>query len=298
LSNLSNSIVTIGTFDGVHLGHQKIIRRLVEIKHKQGGEIVLFTFDPHPRKVLFPDQKDLKLITTTREKCDLFKKLGVDHVLVYPFNKEFAQMQASNYISDVIVAGLKTKHLVIGYDHRFGANREGSIHTLKQFAQIYQYELEEIPAEEINQLNISSTRIRKAVDEGDVQIANEFLGYRFFITGKVVKGKQLGRTIGYPTANLWIEDSDKLLPKLGVYAVNVTVGNQTHRGMLNIGMNPTTDVEKSIKVEVHIFEFNQDIYGEQLKVEFVKRIRSEQKFSNLDELKRALANDQIACKNL
>lgn len=298
MSDLSNSIVTIGTFDGVHLGHQKIIRRLVEIKHNQGGEIVLFTFDPHPRKVLFPDQKDLKLITTTREKCDLFKKLGVDHVLVYPFNKEFAQMQASNYISDIIVAGLKTKHLVIGYDHRFGANREGSIHTLKQFSEIYQYKLEEIPAEEINQLNISSTRIRKAVDDGDVQIANEFLGYRFFISGEVIKGKQLGRTIGYPTANLWIEDSDKLLPKLGVYAVNVMVGNQTYRGMLNIGMNPTTDLEKNIKIEVHMFDFNQDIYGEQLKIEFIKRIRNEQKFSNLNELKQALANDQIACKNI
>ena len=207
-------------------------------------------------------------------------------------------MQASNYISDIIVAGLKTKHLVIGYDHRFGANREGSIHTLKQFSEIYQYELEEIPAEEINQLNISSTRIRKAVDDGDVQIANEFLGYRFFISGEVIKGKQLGRTIGYPTANLWIEDSDKLLPKLGVYAVNVMVGNQTYRGMLNIGMNPTTDLEKNIKIEVHMFDFNQDIYGEQLKIEFIKRIRNEQKFSNLNELKQALANDQIACKNI
>lgn len=298
LSNLSNSIVTIGTFDGVHLGHQKIIQRLGEIKHKLGGEIVLFTFDPHPRKVLFPDQKDLKLITTTDEKCHLLKNLGVDHVLVYPFTKEFAQMNASNYISDIIVSALKTKHLVIGYDHRFGANREGSIHTLKTFAEIYKYDLEEIPAEEINQLNISSTRIRKAVDDGDIKTANEFLGYHFFISGRVIKGKQLGRTIGYPTANILIEDADKLLPKLGVYAVNVIIGHQTHRGMLNIGMNPTTDVEKSIKVEVHIFEFNQDIYGEQLKVEFVKRIRSEQKFSNLDELKRALANDQIACKNI
>ena len=298
LSNLSNSIVTIGTFDGVHLGHQKIIQRLVEIKEKQGGEIVLFTFAPHPRKVLFPDQKDLKLITTTDEKCNLLKNLGVDHVLVYPFTKEFAQMNASNYISDIIVSALKTKHLVIGYDHRFGANREGSIYTLKTFAEMYQYDLEEIPAEEINQLNISSTRIRKAVDDGDIKTANEFLGYRFFISGRVIKGKQLGRTIGYPTANILIEDEDKLLPKLGVYAVNVVIGFQTYRGMLNIGMNPTTDVEKSIKVEVHIFEFNRDIYGEQLKVEFVKRIRSEQKFSNLDELKRALANDQIACKNI
>lgn len=298
LSGLTNSIVTIGTFDGVHLGHQKIIKRLVELKNKQGGEIVVFTFDPHPRKVLFPEQKDLKLITLTEEKCEVLKHFGVDHVLVFPFTKEFSQMQANDYIVDVIVKGLKTKTLVIGYDHRFGSNREGSIETLKQFATTHQFNVEEIPAQEINQLNVSSTRIRRAIEEGDILVANDFLGYSFFITGKVVKGKQLGRTIGYPTANISIGNEDKLIPKIGVYAVNVLIGKQSYKGMLNIGTNPTTDLDNTIKIEVNIFDFDQDIYGERVKVEFVKRIRNEEKFANLDELKQALANDKIACSHV
>lgn len=295
LSDLTNSIVTIGTFDGVHLGHQKIIKRLVELKKKQGGEIVLFTFAPHPRKVLFPNQTDLKLITTTQEKCDLLQRFGVDHVLVYPFTKAFSQMQAQDYISDIIAKGLKTKTLVIGYDHRFGSNREGNIETLKQLAPVYDFAVEEISAQEINQLNISSTRIRKAIDEGDINTANEFLGYSFFITGIVVKGKQLGRTIGYPTANIFVEDLDKLIPKIGVYAVNVVLHGITYKGMLNVGTNPTTDTDNKIKIEVNIFDFDKDIYDETLKIEFVKWIRNEEKFANLDELKQALANDKIAC---
>ena len=295
LSQVTNSIVTIGTFDGVHLGHQKIIKRLVELKQKQGGEIVLFTFDPHPRKILFPEQKDLKLITTTEEKCDILKQFGVDNVLVYPFTKEFSKMQAQDYISNIIDRGLKTKTLVIGYDHRFGSNREGNIETLKELSKVYNFVVEEIPAQEINQLNVSSTRIRKAIEAGEIQTANDFLGYTFFITGKVVKGKQLGRTIGYPTANLLIEDNDKLIPKIGVYAVNVVLNNLSYKGMLNIGTNPTTDADNRVKIEVNIFDFDKDIYGKTLKVEFVKWIRNEEKFANLGELKQALANDKIAC---
>lgn len=298
LSILSNSIVTIGTFDGVHLGHQKIIKRLVELKQKHGGETVLFTFDPHPRKILFPEQTDLKLITTTQEKCDLLKKFGVDHVLVFPFTKEFSHMQAVDYISDIISKGLKTKTLVIGYDHRFGSNREGNIDTLKQLSSVYHFKVEEIPAQEINQLNISSTRIRKAIEEGDVQTANKYLGYAFFITGIVIKGKQLGRTLGYPTANINIEDKDKLIPRVGVYAVNVIVNDTMYKGMLNVGTNPTTDSDERIKIEVHIFDFADDIYGHEIKLEFVKRIRDEEKFANLDELKEALANDKIACSHV
>jgi riboflavin kinase/FMN adenylyltransferase len=298
LKNLTHSIVTIGTFDGVHLGHQKIIKRLVELKQKQGGETVLFTFDPHPRKILFPEQKDLKLITTTDEKCELLKHFGVDRVLVFPFTNEFSQMQAQDYISDIIVKGLKTKTLVIGYDHRFGSNREGNIDTLKELSTIYNFNVEEIPAQEINQLNVSSTRIRKAIEEGDVQTANNYLGYTFFISGLVVKGKQLGRTIGYPTANIFIENPDKLIPKIGVYAVNVNIENKLYKGMLNIGTNPTTDTDNAIKIEVNIFDFDKDIYGQKIKVEFVKRIRNEEKFANLDELKQALANDKLACSNV
>ena len=298
LTGSSHSIVTIGTFDGVHLGHQKIIKRLVELKKRQGGETVLFTFDPHPRKVLFPDQTDLKLITTTEEKCTLLQQFGIDHVLVFPFTKEFSQMQASDYVSEIIAKGLKTDTLVIGYDHRFGSNREGNIDTLKALSATYGFKVEEIPAQEINQLNVSSTRIRKAIDEGDVETANQFLGYSFFVTGIVVKGKQLGRTIGYPTANIFIEDKDKLIPKIGVYAVNVEVENKRYKGMLNVGVNPTTDNDNRIKIEVNIFDFDKDIYGASIKVEFVKWIRNEEKFANLEELKRALANDKIACSNV
>jgi riboflavin kinase/FMN adenylyltransferase len=184
---------------------------------------------------------------------------------------------------------------VIGYDHRFGSNREGNIETLKELSKVYNFVVEEIPAQEINQLNVSSTRIRKAIEAGEIQTANDFLGYTFFITGKVVKGKQLGRTIGYPTANVLIEDNDKLIPKIGVYAVNVILNNLSYKGMLNIGTNPTTDADNRVKIEVNIFDFDIDIYGETLKVEFVKWIRNEEKFANLDELKQALANDKIAC---
>jgi len=298
ITNLTNSIVTIGTFDGVHLGHQKIIKRLVELKQKHGGETLLFTFNPHPRKVLFPQQTDLKLITTTEEKCELLKQFGIDNVLVYPFTKEFSLMNADQYISEIIVKALHTKTLVIGYDHKFGSNREGSIETLKKYSQQFHFNVEEISAHEINQLNVSSTRIRKAIEDGDVKTANEFLGYTFFVSGKVVKGKQLGRQIGYPTANIQIGDADKLIPKIGVYAVNVEHKNKRYKGMLNVGVNPTTDTDNKIKVEVNIFDFDREIYGDDIKVEFVKRIRNEEKFANLEELKQALANDKIACSSL
>ncbi len=295
---LQNTIVTIGTFDGVHLGHQKIIKRLLEIKQQQGGQTLLFTFSPHPRKVLFPNQKDLKLINTTDEKCELLKHFGVDNVLVYPFTKEFAKTPANFYVSNIIAKGLNTKTLVIGYDHKFGSNREGTIDTLKQLSLQHNFNVEEIPVHEINDLNVSSTRIRKAIEEGDITTANQFLGYSFFITGVVVKGKQLGRTIGYPTANISINDENKLIPKIGVYAVKVILNTIVYNGMVNIGTNPTTNNDTTIKIEVNIFNFNDTIYDNPIKLQFVKRIRNEQKFANLDELKTALANDKIACELL
>lgn len=295
LNDVSNSVVTIGTFDGVHLGHQKIIKRLVDLKRKEGGQTVLFTFDPHPRKVLFPEQTDLRLITTTSEKCELLQQFGIDHVLVFPFTKAFSQMQATEYISEIIAKGLHTKTLVIGYDHRFGSNREGNIDTLRQLSEVYHFRVEEIPAQEINQLNVSSTRIRRAIEEGDVSTANEFLGYHFFVSGVVVKGKQLGRTIGYPTANIHVEDNDKLIPRIGVYAVHVAVDGKRYKGMLNVGINPTTDTDNRIKIEVNIFDFDEDIYGHDIRVEFVKWVRNEEKFANLEQLKQALANDKLAC---
>lgn len=296
--DLKNTIVTIGTFDGVHLGHQKILKKLVELKKKNGGETLLFTFDPHPRKVLFPEQRDLKLITTTQEKCDLLKQFGIDNVLVFPFTIEFSKMSAQDYISNIISKTLKTKTLVIGYDHRFGSNREGNIETLKQVSSDYNFDLIEIPAQEINQLNVSSTRIRKAIEEGEIETANSYLGYSFFMSGIVVKGKQLGRTIGYPTANVELQDLDKIKPKTGVYAVNVVVELVSYKGMLNVGYNPTTDSDRIQKIEVNIFDFDKDIYGKTIKIEFVKHLRNEVKFANLDELKKQLAKDKIACEKI
>lgn len=297
LQNLKKSIVTIGTFDGVHLGHQKIINRLLELKKQSGGEIVLFTFEPHPRKVLFPEQRDLKLITTSEEKCELLEKFNVDNVLVYPFSTSFSQMPARDYIFEILVKGLKTGTLVIGYDHRFGSNREGNLDMLKDLEKLGIFNVEEISAQEIDQLNVSSTRIRKAIDEGDIETANKFLGYNFFVSGIVVKGKQLGRTIGYPTANIFVADSNKLIPKIGVYSVYAIYKGKKYKGMLNVGINPTTDTDNKIKVEVNIFDFDKEIYGENLKVEFVRRIRDEKKFANLDELKDAIANDKLICLN-
>jgi riboflavin kinase/FMN adenylyltransferase len=297
-SDLKDTIVTIGTFDGVHLGHQKILKKLVELKNKNGGETLLFTFDPHPRKVLFPEQRDLKLITTTQEKCELLKQFGIDNVLVFPFTIEFSKMSAEDYISNIISETLKTKTLVIGYDHRFGSNREGNIETLKQVSGNYNFDLIEIPAQEINQLNISSTRIRKAIEEGEIEVANSFLGYSFFMSGKVIKGKQLGRTIGYPTANIELLDLDKIKPKTGVYAVNIIIDQINFKGMLNVGYNPTTDSDRIQKIEVNIFDFNKDIYGKIIKIEFIKHLRNEVKFANLDELKEQLAKDKIACEKI
>jgi riboflavin kinase/FMN adenylyltransferase len=297
-SDLKDTIVTIGTFDGVHLGHQKILKKLVELKNKNGGETLLFTFDPHPRKVLFPEQRDLKLITTTQEKCELLKQFGIDNVLVFPFTIEFSKMSAEDYISNIISETLKTKTLVIGYDHRFGSNREGNIETLKQVSSDYNFDLIEIPAQEINQLNISSTRIRKAIEEGEIEVANSFLGYSFFMSGIVIKGKQLGRTIGYPTANIELLDLDKIKPKTGVYAVNIVIDQIKFKGMLNVGCNPTTDSDRIQKIEVNIFDFYKDIYGKIIKIEFIKHLRNEVKFANLDELKEQLAKDKIACEKI
>jgi len=297
-SDLKDTIVTIGTFDGVHLGHQKILKKLVELKNKNGGETLLFTFDPHPRKVLFPEQRDLKLITTTQEKCELLKQFGIDNILVFPFTIEFSKMSAEDYISNIISETLKTKTLVIGYDHRFGSNREGNIETLKQVSGNYNFDLIEIPAQEINQLNISSTRIRKAIEEGEIEVANSFLGYSFFMSGIVIKGKQLGRTIGYPTANIELLDLDKIKPKTGVYAVNIIIDQINFKGMLNVGYNPTTDSDRIQKIEVNIFDFNKDIYGKIIKIEFIKHLRNEVKFANLDELKEQLAKDKIACEKI
>ncbi len=289
------SIVTIGTFDGVHLGHQKILDRLQNLKQTLNLSTVVLTFTPHPRKVLFPQQKDLKLITLVDEKLELLNKNNVDVSVVYPFDIAFSQLDAEEYIKTILVKQLNVKHLVIGYDHKFGKNREGSIDTLKQFSQKYNFTVEEISAKDIDNINISSSKIRHAIDEGNVELATVFLGHNFFINAQVVKGKKLGNTIGYPTANLKLDDTDKLIPKIGVYFVEAVFENSNYYGMMNVGTNPTVTDDLSVKLEVNIFEFNQDIYGKRIKIKFVKRIRDEEKFSNLNELIKQLHLDKEAC---
>ena len=292
IPEIKNPVVTIGTFDGVHEGHKQIIGRLRKACADTGGESFVFTFHPHPRQVLFPHQSDLKLLTLTDEKLQLLGKAGVDHVLVYPFTKEFARLSAEAYIRDILVDGIGCKKLIIGYDHRFGNNREGNIDALKRYAQPCGFTVEEIPAHEVDHINVSSTRIRRALEAGDIQTANSFLGYNFFVSGTVVQGKKLGRQLGYPTANIAVVDGSKLIPGKGIYAVAVVVNGERYKGMLSIGLNPTTDTDNKLKIEVNIFNFEREIYGERITVEFSRYLRAEEKFATLDDLKKQLAIDK------
>ena len=292
------SIVTIGTFDGVHIGHQKILSRLHELKKTLDLTSVVLTFSPHPRKVLFPQQKDLKLITLVDEKLELLQKNNLDVAVVYPFDISFSQLDAEEYIKKILVKQLNVKHLVIGYDHKFGKNREGNIEILKQFSAKYNFTVEEISAKDIDSINISSSKIRHAIDEGNIELANNYLGHYFFINAQVVKGKQLGNTIGYPTANLKLDDEDKLIPKIGVYFVEAVYETINYYGMMNVGTNPTVTDDLSVKLEVNIFDFDKDIYGKSIKIKFVKRIRDEVKFSNLNELIKQLHLDKETCLEL
>ena len=292
IPKINKPIVTIGTFDGVHLGHRKIINRLQRVKQETGGETFIFTFDPHPRQVLFPEQTDLKLLTLTNEKLELLEKAGVDHVLVYPFTKAFSKQSAHSYIKDILVDAIGVKQLIIGYDHHFGNNREGNITTLKKYACEYDFVVEEIPVHEIDDSNVSSSKIRKALEDGDLKTANAYLGYNYFVTGIVVDGKKLGRTIGYPTANIFIENQAKLIPKIGVYAATANIDGVMHKGMMSIGYNPTTDSDNKIKIELHIFNFDANIYGCNLTVQIKARLRNEEKFASLDELKKQLHADK------
>jgi len=288
----SPTIVTIGTFDGVHLGHQKILSRLKELKEKTGLKTVVLTFEPHPRKILFPEQKDLKLITLIDEKLELLDRYGVDITVVYPFTKQFSETDTPFYVDEILLHSLKVKHLVIGYDHKFGKNRSGDISTLKKAASEKTFSVEEISAIDIDTIAISSSKIRKALEEGDIELATGFLGHPFSLQGTVIKGKQLGRTLGYPTANIKTESDDKIIPKIGVYFVQLSVEEVNHYGMMSIGLNPTTDSDDKIKLEVHIFDFDADIYNKTIKLNFLKLLRDEKKFANLTELKNALDHDR------
>jgi len=288
---VKNPIVTTGTFDGVHLGHQKIIARLKDVAQKHQGETVLLTFYPHPRMVLFPDDNELKLLNTQQEKIELLEKYGIDHLIIHPFTKEFSRLTSVEFVRNILVNQLHTNRLIIGYNHHFGRNREGSFEHLKEFGPVYGFDVEEIPAKDIDSIEVSSTKIRVALQSGDVETANTYLGHTYSITGKVIKGNQLGRTLGYPTANIFIDDKYKLIPADGVYAVKVLVHGNSYGGMLNVGNNPTID-GKGRSTEVNLFDFSGDIYGADATIYFIKRLRDEQKFNGLDDLKNALAIDK------
>lgn len=289
---IKNPIVTTGTFDGVHVGHQKIIARLKTLAKEVDGETVLLTFYPHPRMVLFPEDNELQLINTQAEKIELLEQYGIDHLIIYPFTKEFSRLSSVEFVRNILVNTIKTKRLVIGYNHHFGRNREGSFEHLKEYGPLYGFDVEEIPAKDIDSIEISSTKIRTALLAGDVTTANTYLGHEFSICGKVVRGKQLGRTIGYPTANIQLQDKYKIIPADGVYAVKVRHNGQLYGGMLNIGNNPTIE-GKGRSIEVNIFNFNMDIYNQDATIYFIERLRDEVKFNGLGELTKQLALDKI-----
>ncbi|WP_282015283.1 bifunctional riboflavin kinase/FAD synthetase [Marinifilum flexuosum] len=294
-----NPVVTIGTFDGVHLGHRKVIRRLQELAHKVNGETVIFTFYPHPRLVLSEENNGLRLINTLEEKKVLLEAAGIDHLVIYPFTKEFSKLSYVEFVEQILVKQLGMKYLVVGYDHRFGHNREGKYEDLKIFADQLNFKIERQDVLNMDAINVSSTKIRKAIGEGDINTANKYLGYRFFIKGDVVDGKKLGSKIGFPTANIDPQESYKLVPKDGVYAVKVDVDDKRYLGMLNIGVRPTVNNQLDNRsIEVHILDFDQDIYYKNITIHFYKRIRNEQFFASIDELKEQLAKDKEAVVEL
>ncbi|MDG4716069.1 bifunctional riboflavin kinase/FAD synthetase [Winogradskyella sp. YYF002] len=285
----SKKILTIGTFDGVHIGHQKILKHIVALAQKEGLVPTVLTLFPHPRMVLQKDD-NIKLLNTIDERIQLLKNIGIQSVIVKEFTKEFANLSAKDYVEQILVKELNTKQIVIGYDHHFGKNRSANIDDLKIFAKEFNFKVEEISAQEIEDVTVSSTKIRKALDNGNIEVANAYLDYNYFISGEVVKGKGIGRTLDYPTANIRIKESYKLIPRDGVYVVKSVIDNATVFGMMNIGTNPTVS-GKARSIEVHFFDFDKDIYGNVLKIEFLHWLRSEQKFENLDALKKQLSND-------
>lgn len=291
IAKINNPILTVGTFDGVHIGHQKIISRINEIAKEKGGESVLLTFHPHPRLVLFPDDDSLKLINTIDEKTSLLDQFKLDHVIYMAFEKQLSRMTPVEYVRDILVNKIGINTIVIGYDHHFGRNREGDIDLLRELGPIYDFEVIEISAQDIDDITVSSTKVRKAIEEGEIRTATEFLGHKFTLSGTVVKGQQIGRELGFPTANLQISDPNKIVPGNGVYAVKGKVNGQILRGMLNIGVKPTLG-NRDQSIEVHFFEFNEDLYGQEVTIEFVDRIRDEKKFENLQALKSQLIIDE------
>ncbi|MDR2273138.1 MAG: bifunctional riboflavin kinase/FAD synthetase [Sphingobacterium sp.] len=310
---VENAVVTIGTFDGVHIGHQKILVHLKEAAQKINGETILLTFFPHPRLIINPDDDSLRLINDIEEKVSQLSKVGIDHLIIIPFSRDFSNQTPEEYISNVLVGKLGTKKIVIGYDHHFGKDRKGSLGDLEQFASIFDYSVDEIPEQDINDIAVSSTRVREALIKGDIKTANLYLGYPFELTGTVIRGDQIGRTIGFPTANLQVHEPHKLIPAYGIYAVevyiydqiqNITTGEYREegpfsiaKGMGYIGTRPTVD-GMNRAIEISLFDFDQDIYGKTLRVKFLHFIRHDERFDSLEEMKAQIKADEIEIRSL
>jgi riboflavin kinase/FMN adenylyltransferase len=276
------TIVTIGTFDGIHIGHQKILKNLIRTANNEGKKSVLLTFFPHPRMVLQKENKIL-LLNTIKEKSGLLEKMGLDYLIIHPFSREFSRLTALDFVRDILVNKLNTSRLIIGYDHHFGKNREGNIHQLKEYSLLYDFKVEEIPAQDIDDVSVSSTKIRTALKDGNLKTANNYLGYHYMLNGTVVSGKKLGGTIGFPTANIEIKEPYKLIPKTGVYIIRTYINTILYTGMMNIGFNPTV-LGKHQTIEAHLFDFNEDLYGKEITIEFIYFLREEHKFESVEEL--------------
>ncbi|RXF69315.1 bifunctional riboflavin kinase/FAD synthetase [Arcticibacter tournemirensis] len=292
----NNAVATIGTFDGVHIGHRKIISRLVEDARNMKGESVILTFFPHPRMILHPEDESLKLITTIQEKTELIESLGVDHLIITPFTRDFSNLSPESYIEHILIERIGIRKIIIGYDHRFGKDRAGNFALLQHYSSVYNYEIEKIAEQDIHDVAVSSTKVREALLHGDVKTAADFLGYPFHLTGKVIKGDQIGRKIGYPTANLLVEEAYKLIPADGIYAATIevaqlgTTGNEW-KGMAYIGNRPTINGMLR-NIEVNIFDFDEEIYGKTLRLHFHHFVRGDMKFNGLDELQAQISRDK------
>ena len=315
-TKLDNAIVTIGTFDGVHFGHQKIIKQLVEKAKTDGGESVILTFFPHPRMIIDPENQDLKMINTINEKAEILKSLGVDHLIITPFTRDFSNQLPDDYIKNTLVNNIGTKHIIIGYDHRFGKDRSGNLADLKTAGLHFGFTVEEIMEQDIHDVAVSSTKIRQALLAGDVSLAADYLGYPFSIFGRVIKGDKIGRTIGFPTANIFVEETYKLIPGDGIYAVTVEMNSDltvtdskttsenptvnlkplTFKGMAYIGQRPTIN-GMTRNIEVNIYDFNREIYGQDIKMNFLKFLRHDVKFTGLEALTVQLQKDKEATLN-
>lgn len=295
-NEVKRSVVTIGTFDGIHLGHKKILSRLIKSSKNKDLNSVVLTFFPHPR-IILNKYNEVKMIDTLDEKIIHLNEIGIDSLIIHPFDKNFSLLSANQFIKDFLVDKLKIKHIIIGYDHRFGKGREASVTDLKNYADDYDFTVEEIKAQEIEKITVSSTKIRNSINQGDIKTTEKYLGRYFNLTGKVVKGDGLGKKINYPTANIFIEETYKIIPKDGVYLVETIIKDKLFKGMMNIGHRPTigTNVKS---IEVHLFNFNEDIYGKVISVKMISKIRDEKKFSSIEALKEQLVKDENYCLKL